>query len=176
MVKTLVSDYHCDSIYKLDIDNLVEANIKLAFIDLDNTLAQYDLLTPEKRTYELLDKFRDKGIEVIVISNNRLKRVQGYVSKLNVQFLSSVGKPHKRKLNKFIISNCIDKTNAIIIGDQLLTDGLLSKHLDMKFILVDPVSKKDNFVTRINRIIERPLRKKYKKENRLGINLTLKED
>ena len=83
MVKTLVTDYYADSIYKVDISKLVEANITLAFIDLDNTLAQYDLLTPEKRTFELIKDFQNHGIEVIIISNNKNKRVMNFVSKLH---------------------------------------------------------------------------------------------
>lgn len=174
MIKKIIADFHATSVYSLDIEELKLLNIKLAFIDLDNTLAQYDLLSPEKRTYELIKKYKDNGIEVVILSNNREKRVSHFVSKLKVKYISSCHKPFKSKIKKYIISNCIETSNAIIIGDQLLTDVMLAHALNMKCVLTEPISKIDQFTTRFNRLIDRPLRKKYLKENRLGININVK--
>ena len=121
--------------------------------------------------YELVKEFKDKGIEIIVLSNNTEKRVAPFVSKLGTSFLFSVRKPFKRKLKKYLINNCITLEESILIGDQLLTDVLLAKNIKMKVCLTEPISKKDQFTTKFNRLIDRPLRKRYRKNNLLGISL-----
>ena len=171
MIKKQVTPFHATSVYDIDVNKLVELDVKYAFVDLDNTLAQFDLITPEKRTYELVKEFKDKGIEIIVLSNNTEKRVAPFVSKLGTSFLFSVRKPFKRKLKKYLINNCITLEESILIGDQLLTDVLLAKNIKMKVCLTEPISKKDQFTTKFNRLIDKPLRKRYRKNNLLGISL-----
>ena len=59
MIKKQVTPFHATSVYDIDVNKLVELDVKYAFVDLDNTLAQFDLITPEKRTYELVKEFKE---------------------------------------------------------------------------------------------------------------------
>lgn len=168
MIKKLVTTYHASSIYEIDPEDLKNLGYKTIFVDLDNTLAQYNVLIPEKRTYQLVDRLHDIGLEVILISNNKAKRVKPYAERLHTKYVYSTRKPFARRFKKYVKEHSIDLKTSVLIGDQLMTDRPLAKKVKMDFILTEPLVKLDQWTTKFNRLIDRPLRKKYLKQGRLG--------
>ena len=67
-------------------------------------------------------------------------------------------------LYNYILIIIFRKEEICIIGDQLLTDVFSGKNYNIMTILVDPLGKKDLKVTKINRIIENIILKKYNKK------------
>jgi predicted HAD superfamily phosphohydrolase YqeG len=53
--------------------------------------------------------------------------------------------------------------NIGVVGDQIFTDVLGANRLKMYWILVEPISEKDIWVTRFNRKFERIIKKKISK-------------
>ncbi|MDD4532767.1 MAG: hypothetical protein PHW22_04990 [Bacilli bacterium] len=168
MIKKLVTTYHASSIYDIDPQQLRKLGYKTVFADLDNTLAQYNVLIPEKRTFQLIDCFHDAGLEVILISNNTARRVKPYAEKLHTKYIYSAHKPWARRFIRYVKNHSIDVRTSVLIGDQLLTDRPLAKRAKIDFILTEPLVKIDQWTTRFNRMIDRPLRAKYLKQGRLG--------
>lgn len=158
---------HATSIFDVDIAFFQKENIKTILADLDNTLDSYKALTPSTRVLDLKRKLEEVGIELIVISNNKEKRVKPYASDLSVRYLYSTHKPFSKRLIKFFDSNNIDKNHVMCVGDQLLTDVVMANSAHLKVILTEKIVKEDQWTTHFNRLIDRPIRRHLRKKNKL---------
>ena len=158
---------HATSIFDVDITFFKNANIKTILADLDNTLDSYKAMTPSSRVFDLKRKLEEVGIELIVVSNNKEKRVKPYASALSVRYLYSTHKPLSKRLIKFLDLNNIDKNSVLFVGDQLLTDVVMSNNAHIKVMLTEKIVKEDQWTTHFNRLIDRPIRRFLRKKNKL---------
>ena len=62
---------------------------------------------------------------------------------------------------------CGIKQEWALIGDQLITDVSCGKKSGILTILTEPIVKEDQWTTRFNRLIDRPMRKRLKKQGKL---------
>ena len=175
MIKSIVCDYNCSNIYQIPVSFYKNNKIKTILVDLDNTIIPYNQLTPSKQAYLLFDEFYKAGLEVIIITNNPKKRISKIADKLRVKYLHLTCKPFAFRLSKFLKKNHIDRHSCIYIGDQMINDIFMIRKLKIKSILVEPLTKNDHISAKLVRWLDSYLRKKYKKEDRLGINLLRKE-
>ena len=53
--------------------------IKIILTDLDNTLISYDESKPTKEIFELKDKILNLGLDLMVVSNSKQKRVKPFL-------------------------------------------------------------------------------------------------
>lgn len=157
-------DYYAKCIFDVPMDFFKNAGFRVILADLDNTLDSYDTLTPSSRVNDFYLKVKDAGLELVIVSNNRGKRVGNYATALGVKYLSSTRKPFGFKLKKFIEENGFNKAECILCGDQLITDIPCGRRAGIKTLLLDPISKKDQWTTRFNRLIDRPKRKRLIKK------------
>ena len=158
---------HATSIFDVDIAFFQKENIKTILADLDNTLDSYKAMVPSSRVFELKKKLEEVGIELIVISNNKEKRVKPYANALSVRYLYSTHKPFSKRLIKFLDSNKIDKNFVLFVGDQLLTDVVMANKAHIKIMLTEKIVKEDQWTTHFNRLIDRPIRHHLVKKNKL---------
>ncbi|MCI2068885.1 MAG: HAD hydrolase-like protein [Bacilli bacterium] len=171
MVHNLVSDYRASSVYEVDPLKIKALGFKYILMDLDNTLAPYDILLPEQRTYTLMEAYLLAGLEVILISNNTKKRTLPFSSHLSLNCLYSAHKPCKRKIDRFLKKASLSKEKTLLIGDQVINDMYLAHKLGVKGLLTDPISKKDHISAKLIRPLDTFLRNRYRKQGRLGILL-----
>ena len=155
------------SIYDLPLTFYHKHHIKTVFVDLDNTLDAYNELNPSSRAINLVNNFKKEKINVIIVSNNKLSRVRPYASKLDVPFLNSLRKPLLYKMRRFLKKEKIKIDEAILIGDQLITDILFANRLKMKNVLVAKLVKEDQWTTKINRLFDKRRYKKLQKQQLL---------
>lgn len=165
--KLLKPNWFCDSIYEINPDVLINNGIKTIFFDLDNTLIPYNEELPFEATKKFVNYLKNKGLNVYVISNNHLERVEKFSNELGCRFSYMSYKPLKFKLKKFIKRENLNKDEIVIVGDQLLTDILCSKRLKIKSILVTPACSGDLVQTKINRFFDNKIRRKQLKKGYL---------
>ena len=138
----------------IDVEYMNMHNKKVIISDLDNTLISWDSKKDTKELNKWLKKMRKAGFDIIVVSNNTEERVEEFCKKLNLQYVAGAKKPltigFKRALKKLNRK----PEEAIILGDQVLTDVLGAKSFGAMSVLVKPISKTDAFKTRINRFFE----------------------
>ena len=154
---------HAKSIYDISVIFFKKLGIKTVLVDLDNTLDSYKALEPNKNALDLKAKLEAFGIKLIILSNNRKKRVAPYANKLGVEYRNSIGKPFTKKLLKFIKEKNLNIDETILVGDQLLTDVLMANKIGLKVILTEKIVEEDQWTTRFNRIREKGKRKKLHK-------------
>lgn len=167
MADKFVPTWYCNSIYEIDFAKLKSLGIKYVLSDLDNTLVGYDVPTPTDKTINLINYLKEINLELIVISNNTKKRLDTFCNFYKIRYLSNACKPFKGKLLKFLDEKEINKSNCVLIGDQLLTDVWCAKKAKLNSILVEPLQKKESIKTYFNRKIDKRLRNKYRTKGKL---------
>lgn len=161
-------DAYYKDIYDIDYIYMKEKGIKNIFFDIDNTLIPYKTKNVDKKLIEFIDILK-RNFNVFIISNGKGKRVNLIKSELNINGYSSSMKPlkknYKKILKKYKCSECI------FIGDQIMTDILGAKRMNMKAILVKPIDLSYEPVsTKIWRIFEKIYINKLKKKNLFDTN------
>lgn len=164
-------DYHINNIYLLNINFLKENNFKNFVIDLDQTLDSSFSKKPDNKVLIFLNILKENGIKPIIISNNTNKRVSSYFDGIDILYLANANKFFSIKIKKFLIKNNIDISSTLFAGDQLFTDCIYTKRIKGKFLLTEPLEKKDNIFTKLIRKIDIIIRKRLFKKNKLGIEL-----
>jgi uncharacterized protein len=150
------------SIFDINYQHLKEQGIKTLFFDLDNTIIGYDeaeLSPSHVRFFKALQR----SFEVVIISNSGRKRVEPALAKTDLKFVWHAKKPLKFGLKKALNMANSQKSETILIGDQLMTDVLGGNRFGIQVILVRSVKRKsDRLITQFNRKLEKMIIKKIK--------------
>jgi hypothetical protein len=154
------NEYH-KTIHDIDLVKLYDLGKRLILTDLDNTLVGYDILLPTSEIIAFKEKCEEVGLKLVIISNNKEKRVQLFSEKLGVDYVFSAMKPLKRGYRK--IASDYTPNEIVIIGDQILTDIFGGNRMGYYTILVDVINyNNEQFKTKLNRFFERIILKKLK--------------
>lgn len=155
------------TIYDIDYLSYYQNGKRVILFDIDNTVGPYSKDEPNQDAIDLFKKLHEMGFQTIVWSNNHAPRVSRYASFLDSPYIYSAHKPFKTGFKKYMRKHGkIDLASCLSIGDQLMTDVLLSNRLGIQCILVKPIEKRDEkWYTRASRrmadSVMRRLKKKY---------------
>ncbi len=155
LLKRFLPSKYVKSIFEIHPEQLIQEGIKGIITDLDNTLVSWDR---KDATPEVIQWFRvmeEKNIKVTIMSNNNEERVKKFSEPLNTPFIYSARKPMSKSFIRAQRDMDLLKEDIVVIGDQLLTDVLGGNSAGFKTILVVPIVQTDEWMTRINRKIER---------------------
>ena len=144
-----VPDMYQKSIYYINYEELLNAGIKCLLFDLDNTCVPYEEKEPNDKLVELFNNLENMGFKIIIFSNATKKRIAPFKKKLNVDCLARAHKPSSKNFLKVLKMFNYNLSEAAIIGDQLYKDILGGNKTGIMTILVNPMSKKDMFITRL---------------------------
>lgn len=159
-----VPDCYQENIFKINYELLKSKGIKCLLFDMDNTIVLYK----EKNCSDEIKKFFDeikKDFKIIIFSNSPKKRVENIANILGVEYISRAFKPNPKKFLELFKEFKLNETEIAIIGDQLLTDVKGGNNVGITTILVNPLSKKELFITKFSRKREKKIIKKLCKKN-----------
>ena len=166
----------------IDVEYMNMHNKKVIISDLDNTLISWDSKKDTKELNRWLKKMKRAGFDIIVVSNNNEERVEEFCKQLNLQYVADAKKPLTHGFKKALSKLNRKPEEAIILGDQVLTDVFGAQSLGVMSVLVKPISKTDAFKTRINRFFEGIIvqnltrRKLFPKMKKVNYKLKLKKE
>ncbi len=160
MLEKFIPDIYQKSIYTIDYKKLKHSGIKCLLFDVDNTLVPYHVKKPTKKLRDLIEKLKEMGFTVILLSNACKQRIKPFKEKLEVDCAAFSLKPFLMKYKKILKEYKFQENEIACIGDQLLTDILGGNRIGITTILVNPISIRDKFLTKINRAIEGYIMKK----------------
>ncbi|GFH42904.1 haloacid dehalogenase [Lactococcus hodotermopsidis] len=148
-------DFLLNAAYQLNAESLRRHDIRAVFVDLDNTLTAWNNPdgTPEMRAW--LAEMKATNIKVIVVSNNKLSRVERAVKRFDVAFVSRAMKPFDIGIKKALKLVDEKPEHVVMVGDQLMTDIRASKRAGVRSVLVRPLVESDAWNTKLNRARER---------------------
>ncbi len=167
MIKQFLPNEQVQDIFSITPEHLKEKGIKAIITDLDNTLVEWDRPNATPKLIQWFKGMQEQGILVTIVSNNNRSRVGSFAEPLGVPFIFQARKPMGRAFKKAIEQMSVKKEEAVVIGDQLLTDVLGGNRSGFHTILVVPVAQSDGFVTKFNRQVERRIMKFFKRKGML---------
>lgn len=134
---------------------LNEYGIKGVITDLDDTLVEHNFPFPGDDVLLWLNDLDRAGIHVCIISNNRRRRVLGFIRNLNVGVFYNSMKPSPKSLYRAMAVMGVSLEETVIIGDQLFTDIKAAYNAGIKSFLVEPVGEKSTLFIKIKRYFEK---------------------
>lgn len=152
---------YLDSVKNINPTLLKKNNIKGLILDVDNTLIDYyrNLVDGAEKWCEEL---KNEGIKCIILSNsNKKSKVEKVAEKLNIDYIMFAKKPLKSGFRRALDKLELKPEEVAVVGDQLFTDVIGAKRMNMFSILVKQVGEKDIFITKLKRPIENAIIKKY---------------
>ncbi|MEX2461800.1 MAG: YqeG family HAD IIIA-type phosphatase [Paenibacillaceae bacterium] len=146
------------TVYEIPLAELWKNGVRGIITDLDNTLvgAKEPLATPE--LIEWLEQVKQMGFKLVIVSNNGELRVRTFAEPLHIPFIHRAKKPTNYAFHKALRLMELTAEQAVVVGDQMLTDVLGGNRMGLQTILVLPIALLDEgFFTKINRRIEKVL-------------------
>ncbi|MBV9973239.1 MAG: YqeG family HAD IIIA-type phosphatase [Candidatus Eremiobacteraeota bacterium] len=141
----------------VSIDELASRGIRGLIVDLDNTLVAYrcsDIMNDHLSWVQLA---RERGLKIVMVSNNFSERVQAIASQLNVACVANALKPLPTGFWRAQRALDLPRKEIAVVGDQLFTDVLGARLFGFYTILTEPIEPHDFPITRMFRFFERLL-------------------
>jgi HAD superfamily phosphatase (TIGR01668 family) len=160
MYKKLIPDMIVESVHKIDLDFLRNKGITSLILDIDNTLLPKKAKFLDEDTVEWLEKAKEKGFKICLVSNNTRKRVNQLREKTGIPGIAWAIKPRKGAFKKALKLLDAKPHETALIGDQIFTDILGGKRVGLFTILVKPLSDDELAWTKIVRRAERIILKR----------------
>lgn len=167
MLHLFLPTKHVNKYTDITPEILKESGKKGVIIDLDNTLVAWNEAAANDDVKAWLQSMNDHGIRVVIFSNNNEERVTFFAEPLQIPFVFFAKKPLKRGFLKAIDILGLDKSEIVVIGDQLLTDILGGNRAGIDTILVVPIVQSDAAITRFNRNMERLILNHFYRKGKL---------
>ena len=164
MLEKFIPDIYQKSVFTINYNKLKQCGIKCIIFDVDNTLAPISTLKPSRKVKDLVEKLKDMGLRVVIMSNSPKKRLLQFKEVLEIDCAASSKKPFRRKFFRVLKEYKYKVDEVAIVGDQLMTDILGGNRVGITTVLVNPISSKDRFVTHITRFLENVVIKKALKK------------
>ncbi len=161
----LMPDFYFEHFYDITPEFLLSKGIRALLIDIDNTIAPYEVAEPDERIKTWFQTIAAAGIAAAFISNNHKDRVELFNKELGLHAYADSGKPSTKMLKKAIEDMSVEKEHTASLGDQLLTDALAAHRLGIPVIIVPPIRDKKNLFFRAKRLIEKPFMRKFHRLN-----------
>ena len=137
---SLIPDRLYDRYGEITVAYLKSRGIRLLMSDLDFTLAAKSTRRPDDALRAWIADLQAQGIEFVIVSNNRSgKRVTEFCADLGVGSQGHAGKPSTRGLDAAMARAGVDRTQAAMLGDKLLTDVLAARRAGVLSLMVEPV-------------------------------------
>ena len=163
MSLSFVPDFRFSKFNDVTPEFLLERGIRGVILDIDNTLEPYENEKPGEHVLLWLKALSVVGIKTSIVSNNNKKRVEIFNAEIGMPAYAKGKKPFKKNLIRAMKDMGTNKSNTILMGDQVFTDVWAAHNAGIPAILVPPIKDKTDPFTKFKRILERPFLKKYEK-------------
>ncbi len=161
MFSCLVPDRHFSSYRELTPAFLAEEGVCALLLDIDNTLAPYEVAEPDEDLRAWFAALSAAGVRVALVSNNHVERVERFNGSLGLPAYPDAHKPLRGTIKKALAALGAMPGEAALMGDQLLTDVLAARAAGMRAYTVPPIRDKRDPFTRFKRLLERPFFRAY---------------
>ena len=165
----LAPNYYFGKFSDVTPEFLLEENIKTLLLDVDNTLAPYEMSEPSEEILSWLDSLKKNGINFAFVSNNSCDcRIKTFNKSIGAPAFAKSGKPFAKKtIKKALLALGATKETTAFMGDQIFTDVCAGKFNGIRAILVSPIKDKKSLFFKFKRALEKPVLKRFFKKHRM---------
>ena len=160
---TFVPEYRFEKFNMASAEFLLSIGVKGIVLDIDNTLEPYEHATPGAHVIKWLEELHTAGIKTAIVSNNGKERVELFNKEIGMPAYYKASKPFRRNVLRAMADMGTDKTNTVLMGDQVFTDVWAAHNTGIRAILVPPINDKRDLLTKFKRRLEVPVLKKYER-------------
>ena len=164
MLNKFQPDQYYQDIFSIDLDQLKKEGIKGMLCDIDNTIVPWSEYSVLEEVIDWFAEVKRRGFKICLLSNGRDERVNYFSKKLSIPAVGLAIKPARKAFRLAQEKLGLEKEEIVVVGDQIFTDIFGGNRMGFKTILVDPLSKKEFFMTRIMRRLERLVFKRREKD------------
>ena len=157
-------DLYLNSVIDINATLLKKNKLGALILDVDNTLIDYykNLVDGAE---DWCENLKSEGIKCIILSNSyNREKVETVAKKLGIKYILFAKKPLKSGFKRALEKLEMKPEQVAVVGDQIFTDVIGAKRMNMFSILVKQVAEKDIFITKVKRPIENAIIKKYLRE------------
>ena len=160
-MKTILPNRVFNRITDIKLEDLARDNLTGLLVDVDNTLSTHGGQTPLNGLKDWLTYMKDGGIEIIILSNARKKRVMPFAERIGLKYIYLSFKPTPFGFFRGMNEIGYKRENVAIVGDQLFTDVLGGNIFGVKTYLVRPILLEDKIGFKIKRKLENHILSKH---------------
>ncbi len=135
-------------------------------LDIDNTLAVPDKRDIPDDIAAWLNKQKADGVPMVLLSNNSAERIASFAEHTGLPFVAKGGKPGAKGYRKAAEKLGLPLYQCAAVGDQLFTDVWGGNRAGAVTVLTEPFYEDQTKFIVFKRKLERPLLKKYRKQQK----------
>ena len=165
MFKRFYPDYRFRTIADIPDTFFSDNKITFAILDIDNTLVAYTNPHPDEKALAFLERLKNEGVGYCFVSNNHKERVEEFCAGMDILYIFDSRKPLTFKMKRVMRSMGADKTNTVLIGDQVFTDVYAANRAGLISVMVDPIEAKETPFFGFKRAMEKIVLKGYYKRS-----------
>ncbi|MCL2135984.1 MAG: YqeG family HAD IIIA-type phosphatase [Coriobacteriia bacterium] len=151
----LLPDRYLTSVLQIKADWLRAKNVKAMLLDIDNTLASRVTLAAGAEILDWVNEMKSEGFLMHLVTNNWHHAVFETAAHLDLPIVYKSMKPLPFNFVRAMKRLGVSRREALIVGDQVMTDILGAKILKMQSVLVLPLTDSDRTHTKLLRNVEK---------------------
>ena len=146
--------FHVKNVLSINKEFLEKNGVTALVLDMDNTLSMLGNPCAEAGVSEWLCEMRALGIKMRVVSNNTNKRVAPLAAKLGLPFTSNGAKPLTFGITRAMKAMDAEKSETLVVGDQIFTDIMAGNLKGVRTVLVEPFHLENTWTFKLKRRLE----------------------
>lgn len=146
--------FYLKNVLYIDENFLYENNVSALVLDMDNTLSMHGNPNAEDGIMEWLDRMRELGVKMRVVSNNTTRRVKPLAEMLGLEYTANGAKPLTFGITRAMRAMNADKASTVVVGDQIFTDIIAGNLKGVRTVLVNPFHLENKWTFKLKRIAE----------------------
>jgi len=156
-IENFAPTWRARSVIEITPEFLVSNSIRALLLDRDGTLTETDSILVESKVLYWVKLMKRAGVRLAIVSNAfKLSRVMPVAEVLGIDcvvigFPYLIGKPRPEILLEALRILDVQVEQALMVGDQLLTDILAGNLAGTKTLLVEPLSRRAKLGTKLLR-------------------------
>lgn len=139
----LFPSVYLDSVYAIDYEKVKELGYKAIIFDIDSTLVPHGDDTTDQ-VDELFAHIHDVGLKTLLLSNNSDERIALFNRNIQTLYIPMANKPHKPNFLKAIDMLGVNRSEVLLVGDQIFTDVLGANLCGIDNVLVKFLKHKED--------------------------------
>ncbi len=145
-----------ENIYEITPDFLRTNGVRGMLLDLDNTIAPYEIEQPTDEMNAWFNALRDAGVRLAFVSNNHGDRVTRFNRTWGIPQFCKAGKPSPKGMRLALRQLGLTPEETVSLGDQIFTDCVAAHRAGLRFYIVPPIRDRKSLFFRFKRFLERP--------------------
>lgn len=123
----------------LSVGFFKKLGIRLLMLDFDNTIIPYTTDTPTEQMVSWLNRTKEAGVKLCVVSNSHKDRVKLFCQKYGLDCITRANKPFGKGVRQCVKRYGFPKEQCALAGDQIFTDTLGANLAGVRSILVKSI-------------------------------------